>query len=113
VLNRKFKLKTKDFVKYKKGEVINTPFFRITKHQDKETKIATVISKKYIKKANKRNELKRKICYAYYELFKTGKIKENVFIITLIKKENKDNKKEEVEDFKYQEIKKQLEALIN
>lgn len=77
MLNKESRLKSKDFQKLKKGVYKNTPLFNAKIYGanllDNINKLAIIIPKKNIKKANKRNALKRKVCYAYRKL-KKGKV---------------------------------------
>ncbi len=61
--------------KLKAGVNKKTPLFNAkiyyNKSNDNINKLAIIISKKYLKKSNKRNALKRKICYAYLSVLKT------------------------------------------
>lgn len=118
MLYKKFKLNRFDFLNQKKGDIINTPFFRIktikTDEEKSEQKLGVIISKKYIKKANKRNALKRKICYAYLEINKNNPdlLKNKTLIISLIKKEKTEQNILGENFNNYQEIKKQLESIF-
>ncbi len=113
MLYKKFKLNRFDFLNQKKGDIINTPFFRI-KVIVGEQKLGVIISKKYIKKANKRNALKRKICYAYLEINKNNPdlFKNKILVISLIKKEKTEENVNGENFNNYQEIKKQIENIF-
>lgn len=74
MLKQEERLKSKDFGKLKKGVYKNTPLFNTKIYNanllDNTDRLAIIIPKKNIKKANKRNALKRKVCYAYRKLKK-------------------------------------------
>ncbi len=123
MLNKKFKLNRFDFLNQKKGDIINTPFFRVKtikinqeniSLEKSKQKLGIIISKKYIKKANKRNALKRKICYAYLEINKNNPdlFKNKILIISLIKKEKSEQNILGETFNNYQEIKKQIESIF-
>lgn len=119
MLNKKFRLSKLDFLNQKRGEKIITPFFsiKIIENFKKEdsSKLGVIISNKFIKKANKRNVLKRKICYAYLELLKIKNnfnfLQNKTIVINLIKK-NKTRENLLGENFNnYKEIKKQIQSI--
>lgn len=125
MLNRQNRLTTKDFKRlskdHKSGVAISTSLFNAKVYSNKmddETgrKLGLVISKKYFKKANKRNALKRKICYAYRQVLKDqnkdfidknmGENTQKNYILYYIKKDAEQKLPE------YKIIKNNLEEII-
>ncbi len=64
MLNRSQRIDSREFRTLRSGVTVRTPLFNAKKYSGSD-KLAIIISKKYIKKSNKRNALRRKICYAY------------------------------------------------
>ena len=60
--------------------------FNIKNTKEAKKPLIVVVSKKYIKKATKRNLFKRRACYAYNQIIKENKDKTNKNVTLYVKK---------------------------
>jgi ribonuclease P protein component len=112
VLNKKNRLTKKDIksLKNKKYTIKKSVFFNNVSYVEKDIeKVCVIISKKNIKKANKRNLLKRKI-YFIYNSFIEKYQKENLINVIYI---NKNTKEENLNSLTFSELKKEIISIFN
>ncbi|MDQ5957638.1 MAG: hypothetical protein QG614_613 [Patescibacteria group bacterium] len=109
MLPRQNRIKTEEFKHLKNGVNKIAPIFNGKEYSLNEkdsSKLSVIISKKHLKKANKRNALKRKICYAYMQILKNNsKYKKHLLIYYKIKDVNQKLPT-------YKDIKNNLEQII-
>lgn len=111
MLNKKNRLTKKDIksLKNKKYTIKKSVFFNNVSYTEKDIeKVCAIISKKNIKKSNKRNLLKRKI-YFIYNSFIEKTQKENFINVIYI---NKNIKEEEINKLSFIELKKEIISIF-
>lgn len=105
------KLNKQDIKSLKNKKYTNkkSVFFNNVSYAENGTeKVCAIISKKNIKKANKRNLLKRKIYFIYSNYIEEIKKKNLINIIYI----NKNIKEEELNKITFSELRKEIESIF-
>lgn len=111
MLKKQNKLSKKDIKSLKNKKYTNKKgvFFNNVSYREEGTeKVCAIISKKNIKKANKRNLLKRKMYFIYSNYIEEIKKKNLINIIYI----NKSVKEEDLNKLSFSDLRKEIESVF-